>query len=123
VVALVFWHFLLLKLRIETGVIWRKVYVLSYYLAILLLPKVVANSERENKEKPINKQEPPAEATSLPQQSSTLTARPNSDTYPQSRRQQGGALITRTQLNSFSFHVVEAPLPERSSICWRRRYH
>jgi hypothetical protein len=42
---------LLLKLRIGTGVVWRKVYVLSYYLAILLLLNVVTNSEEENKEK------------------------------------------------------------------------
>jgi len=60
---LLFWHFLLLELRIKIGVIWRNVYVVSYDIAILLLPKVVANAEgNKNREKPANKQEKPTEA-------------------------------------------------------------
>ena len=45
------------------GVIWRNVYVLSYYHAILLLPKVVANNEGgKSKEKPCQQQESTIEA-------------------------------------------------------------
>jgi hypothetical protein len=51
VVASVSWYFLLFKLRIETGVIWRNIYVPSYYHITLLLPKVVANSDADRKQK------------------------------------------------------------------------
>jgi hypothetical protein len=68
---------LLLKLRIKTGVIWRNVYVLSYYHAILLLPEVVANSEGdENKEKPCQQ----ARTTNRSNVTATTKQYPNSKT-------------------------------------------
>jgi hypothetical protein len=47
----VFWYSALLKIESKTGVIWRNVYVLSYYYGTLLLLEIVANDKGEGTKK------------------------------------------------------------------------
>jgi len=127
VVASVSWYFLLLKLRIETGVIWRNIYVPSYYHITLLLPKVVANSDANRKQK----ENLPTKYTNRSSLTAAIEQYLHSNTAQIKRTRKPppvtGALITRPQINSFLLSngssVVRGefhPLAAAASCCDER---